>query len=149
MTDAINPLDVAPDDGLATAFELPESISEDATLLSLHTEIVMRLRREASGLPMKTVQNLLIERIAYFYVAMKQKEREGISLREQKEILAFWLSMTQEFNRLLEKNTDKLLDEMIMKVQDILKEALPIVSDVPERQKLRRELSERFAEMQL
>lgn len=145
-----SPMDAPPLDGLAAAFRLPPEIAENETYAALHTEIVDRLRREAAGLPMKTVQNLLIERIAYFYVAMKMREDTGEgSLREQKELLTFWLSMTQEFNRLLEKNTEKLRDEMVLKVQNILKEALPLVQDVEDRKALRRELSAKFAENEL
>lgn len=88
------------------AFFLPEHI-EDANLRSLYEVLVARMRKEAADLPMNTVQQLLIERIAYNYIVMRAKERGELggfnSTAVQKEFNAFWLSMTTEFNRLLTK----------------------------------------------
>ena len=63
--------DFAPLDG---AFYLPEHI-EDTNLRQLYEVLVSRMRREAATLPMNTVQQLLIERIAYNYIVMREKER--------------------------------------------------------------------------
>jgi hypothetical protein len=48
---------------LDPAFVLPENIADDR-LRGLYEVIVQRLRHEARDLPMNTVQQLLIERIA-------------------------------------------------------------------------------------
>lgn len=146
-----DPLDGAPLDGLQIAFRVPASIEHDVELTALHGEIVKRLRREAQGLPMKTVQLLLIERIAFTYVDMIQNERTGVlrTARDKKEAYTSWVTMTQEFNRLLEKHNDKLLNEVLIKVQAILAEALPTISDPEERRQVRRFLQESFAEIEL
>lgn len=93
-------------DDLDGAFELPEHIT-DLRLRSLYEVLVHRMRAEAKNLPMNTVQQLLIERIAYNYIVLRAKEAGELGgfahANVQKDFNAFWLSMTQEFNRLLGK----------------------------------------------
>lgn len=148
---ASNPLDSAPADGLAPAFDLPEEIREHPDLVLLHGEISSRLRREAAGMPMNTVQQLLLERISFTYVLMKYKERTGGFARtnEQKDFYSFWISMTQEFNKLLMANQDKLRDALLAEVQTIVTDSLNAVTNREERQNARRILSEKFAEIEL
>jgi hypothetical protein len=91
---------------LDTAFTLPEHI-EDPKLRELYEVLITRMREEAKDLPMNTVQQLLIERIAYNYIVMREKERGALggfnSTNAQRDFNTFWLSMTQEFNRMLTK----------------------------------------------
>lgn len=93
-------------DALDTAFSLPENI-EDPKLRELYEVLVSRMRKEAEGLAMNTVQQLLIERIAYNYIVMRSREAGDLggfnTASVAKEFNSFWLSMTQEFNRLLSK----------------------------------------------
>lgn len=93
-------------DSLDGAFELPDVI-EDQKLRALYEVIVHRMRAEARALPMSTVQQLLIERIAFNYVVLRSKERGELggfgSATVQKDYNTFWLSMTSEFNRMLGK----------------------------------------------
>lgn len=94
-------------DDLDAAFELPEFI-EDPKLRSLYEILVHRMRSEAKNLPMNTVQQLLIERIAFNYIVLRSRERGELGgfpgANVQKDFNAFWLSMTQEFNRMLGKS---------------------------------------------
>lgn len=137
-------------DNMEDIFELPERLQGDERLVRWHAEIVTRLRREAQGLPMKTIQTLLLERIAYNYVQMRSREiDETTSARERREESQFWMSMTQEFNRLLEKHQDKLLNKVIDDVQRILDEVLPDITDKTERQQITRKLTEMFANLEL
>jgi hypothetical protein len=96
-----------PLESLDNAFELPDFI-EDDKLRQLYEVLVHRMRREAKSLPMNTVQLLLIERIAFNYIVMRMRERGELggfgSSNVQKDFNAFWLSMTQEFNRMLGKS---------------------------------------------
>lgn len=93
------------------AFDLPQEV-EDEKLRALYEVLIHRMRREAEHLPMNTVQQLLIERIAYNYVVLRSKERgqlggfnhSGI----QKDYNTFWLDMTREFNRMLGKTEGSL-----------------------------------------
>lgn len=89
---------------LDDAFHLPENI-EDPRLRGLYEVLVARMRREAIDLPMNTVQQLLIERIAYNYIVLRDFEAGGrfSTANAQKDFNTFWLSMTQEFNRMLTK----------------------------------------------
>lgn len=141
-----SPLDGPPQDELAHAFRLPASIEADPEMVELHGEIVRRLRREASGISMNTVQQLLLERIATQYVATKVREQAGtLSLRDMKEQNTVWLSMTQEFNRLLMASEDKLRDALMAEMQEIVIGSLDLVADKETRQTLRRHLAEQFA----
>jgi hypothetical protein len=91
---------------LDAAFTLPEHI-EDVKLRELYEVLISRMRAEAADLPMNTVQQLLIERIAYNYIVMREKERGALggfhNTNSQRDFNAFWLSMTQEFNKMLTK----------------------------------------------
>lgn len=146
----LNPLDGPPDDGLAEAFKLPQSIQDSEAMAGLHAEIVLRLRREAAGLSMNTVQQLLLERIATFYVQTKIRELEGVGVKELRELNSFWLSMTQEFNRLLLASQDKLRDALFMEIQKVLESALKeTVDDADTRKKLRMRLAGDFAALDL
>jgi hypothetical protein len=91
-------------DALDDAFHLPDII-EDVRLRGLYEVLVARMRNEAADLPMNTVQQLLIERIAYNYIVLRDKEATGgfNTASVQKDFNTFWLSMTQEFNRMLTK----------------------------------------------
>lgn len=123
---------VEPLDSLDLAFHLPENIG-DPNLRKLYEILIFRMRRESAHLPMNTVQQLLIERIAYNYIVMRHKEA-AISpedggfqhATQQKEYNTFWLSMTQEFNKQL-RATDADFRAQVMKamavvVADVLKE---------------------------
>lgn len=146
-----DPLDASPPDDLAEAFRLPEEILNDEALVTLHTNIVARLRREASGMPMNTVQQLLLERIAMNYVVLKSKERTGgfSTPAQQKDFNTFWLSMTQEFNKLLMANEDKRREAMLMEIQGIVVQATELVMDKEQRQNVRRFLQEQFAAIEV
>lgn len=89
------------------AFYLPDHI-DNQNLRELYEVLVSRMRKEASDLPMATVQELLIERIAYNYIVMREKERGALggfsTTAAQKDFNTFWLSMTQEFNRMLTRS---------------------------------------------
>jgi hypothetical protein len=93
-------------DDLDAAFTLPE-IVDDPKLRGLYEVLVHRMRKEAEPLPMNTVQQLLIERIAYNYIVMRCRENGELggftTAAVQKDFNTFWLSMTQEFNKMLGK----------------------------------------------
>lgn len=131
------------DDRLEQAFSLPEYIvTEFPELADIHSEIVLRLRSEAHGMPMNTVQNLLLERIAYNYVYLKYRELKGSSTgREQKDLNSFWLSMTQEFNRLLSVNEAERREKLMKDVVDVFQEALALIQDKETQQAVSQSIS--------
>lgn len=89
---------------LDAAFHLSDNV-EDEQLRGLYEVLVARMRNEAAELPMNTVQQLLIERIAYNYIVLRDRENGSMggfaTASAQKDFNTFWLSMTQEFNRML------------------------------------------------
>lgn len=91
---------------LDAAFELPEIVT-DPKLRALYEVLVHRMRDEAQHIPMNTIQQLLIERIAYNYIVLRSKERGELggfnTASIQKDFNTFWLDMTREFNKLLGK----------------------------------------------
>lgn len=104
-----------PDDeglrSLDAAFELPDVVT-DPKLRQLYEILVARMRDEAKHLPMTTIQQLLIERIAFNYIVLRAKERGELGgfshANIQKDYNTFWLQMTAEFNKLLGKSGEPL-----------------------------------------
>lgn len=131
------------DDRLNQAFSLPEHLTEEFPALSgIHDEIVARMKAEAHGMPMNTVQTLLLERIAYNYVFLKYRELRGeVSGREQKDFNSFWLSMTQEFNRLLSVNEAERREQLMEDVVSVFQEAIALIQDKDVRQAVSQSVS--------
>jgi hypothetical protein len=75
MSDQRDP-DGPPADVMDVAFTVPAHIA-GTKWEPVYNEMLDRMRREASGLTMNTVQILLIERIARFYVDMRLREETG------------------------------------------------------------------------
>lgn len=150
MTEQRIELEPAPQ-GLDWAFHLPADVPEN--YIELHRTIVARLRSEAAGFPMNTIQTLLLERIAYNYVVIRMKEdgvvQRFIRANEARDYNSFWMSMTQEFNKLLSSGQDKLRDVLLLQVKDVVDDAVNSVEDEDTRKKLRLALSEGFASINL
>lgn len=150
MTDQQTELEPA-QEGLEWAFHLPADAPEQYH--ALHREIVARLKSEAAGFPMNTIQTLLLERIAYTYTVIRMKE-DGVTQRfiranEAKDYNSFWMSMTQEFNKLLASGQDKLREVLLLQVKGVVDDAVNSVEDATTRKKLRLALSEGFAKINL
>lgn len=142
MTSSVQDL-MASDDALDKAFKLPDHIVDEYPQLGpIHDEIVLRLKDEARGMPMNTVQTLLLERIAYNYVFLKYRELKGdIGGKDQKDFNSFWLSMTQEFNRLLGVNEAERRDKMMDDVVEVFNEAVALIQDKQVRQSVQQSMS--------
>lgn len=130
---------------LDAAFELPDVVS-DPKLRSLYEVLVHRMREEARHLPMNTVQQLLIERIAYNYIVLRSKERGELGgfahSTVQKDYNTFWLTMTAEFNKMLGKESGGTDRKALLKdVQEII---VKTVNGYPDP-KVRGELLEKLA----
>lgn len=133
---------------LDAAFDLPDDAVPDPRLRGLYEVLVHRMREEAKHLPMNTVQQLLIERIAFNYVVLRSKERGELGgfahSTVQKDYNTFWLSMTAEFNRLLGKVEGIGVADrkaLLKDVQQIVVGTLSAISDAH----LRNELMEKIA----
>lgn len=135
-------------DSLDGVFELPDGVVEDQDLRTMYEVLVARMRREAEHLPMNTVQQLLIERIAMNYIVLRQKERNPIGSKEgfahatvQKDFNTFWLSMTKEFNALLGRTDVAMRDAILGEVRDLI---LRTLAQVPDSE-VREDIKARFA----
>jgi len=141
-----NPLDGAPADDLERAFRSPGLIETDPEYVTLYRNVVARLRTEAAGLPMGTVQTLLLERIASSYVIMKFREDHALMTPTQsKEANQQWLAATAQFNTMLAAHEDKLREAMMLDLQGVVNEAIQTIEDDETRRTIKRTLAEGFA----
>lgn len=133
-------------ESLDKAFTLPEWIT-DADLREIFEVIVVRMRREAEHIPMNTVQQLLIERIAMNYIVMKFREQMPLGDTQGyqhagviKDWNTFWLASTREFTDLLVKFKPSDKEAVLSQVQAALSEVLGTIEDSA----LRNDLLQRF-----
>ena len=137
-------------DAFEAAFALPDNLPQN--LRDLHAEILASLRNEARAVSMQTTQKMLMERMTYFYVAMKWRELEAevpMSLKEQKEMLDFWLKMIVEFNKLLTASESKSRTTLLVEVQNVLRQSLKKIQDPELRRDLAMEWNEEFARIDI
>lgn len=116
---------------LDSIFDLPAAITDNVKLVEAYNVIVSRLKRESQHVKMNTVQLLLIERIANNYVALKAKERHAIGdvggfahTTAQKDFNTFWLTMTQQFQRSLERSTGNEREAALVEALGIIRGVL-------------------------
>ncbi len=143
------------DDGLRSldaAFELPDVVT-DPRLRGLYEVLVARMRDEAKHLPMTTIQQLLIERIAFNYIVLRAKERGELGgfshANIQKDYNTFWLQMTAEFNKMLGKTGEPLSNlerkQLFKEMQQlIVKTIATTVQDPRTRQDVLTNLADAF-----
>lgn len=141
--------ELAPLDDLDCAFTLPENIT-DEKWRHLYEVLVVRMRREAAHLTMTTVQQLLIERIAYNYIVLRDKEarsgtKEGFAhATAQKEFNTFWLTMTQEFNRQMRSTDQDFRDSLKQVVGQALTAVLDEIDDTALRNRVKTRLADQL-----
>jgi hypothetical protein len=135
-------------DALDSLFTLPDWITNQA-LREAYEVMVARMRHEAANVSMNTVQQLLMERLAFNYVVLRTREDlplgdlQGFQdARSQRDFNTFWLSTTKEFNDLLAKNIQPNRDGVLLHVQRIVADVLGTIDDGA----LRNELIQRFVE---
>jgi hypothetical protein len=133
-------------DAFEAAYRLPENFPEQWR--ALHEEIITRLRNESRAVSMSTNMFMLIERMAYFYVGMKIREADSevpFSLKEQKEMLDFWLKMHAEFNKGIASTESKSRTTLLVEVQNVLRQSMKLIKDPLEKQQVNQFLNEEFA----
>jgi hypothetical protein len=133
---------------LDDAFTLPEWVTADTRLRRLYEVIVDRMRRESEGVPMNTIQTLLMERIALNYIVMKARE-EGtlgtLSAAATKDHQSWWLAMTAQFNKQLNKATEQEFKEKILReVTNVIISVLSKVEDPKLKAQLKNDLMAGF-----
>jgi hypothetical protein len=113
-------------ESLDKAFTLPEWVTTPA-LREVYEVIVVRMRNEAKHIPMNTVQQLLIERIAMNYIVMKFRESRPLGDDQGfqhagviKDWNTFWLASTKEFTDLLVKFKPSDKEAVLAQVRDVI-----------------------------
>jgi len=133
---------------LDSAFTLPEQVTADSTLQHLYEVIVDRMRRESEGVPMNTIQTLLMERIALNYIVMKAREQgllNPLSAAAQKDHQTWWLAMTAQFNKQLNKATEQeYKDKILREVTNVIVSVLSKVEDPKLKLQLKNDLMSGF-----
>src|SRR5688572_8166031 len=100
--------------GLEEAFVMPPALLDGhPDLIGLYEELVANLRAEAFGIPMTSMQVILIERIATKYVLIKYREREGwLGVNAEKDANSQWLDLVKEWNRLLAGGHEQMRERL-------------------------------------
>ena len=133
--------------GLDAAFSMPTHIREEMPDLGdLYDEMVANLRTEAFGIPMTTMQTLLIERIATKYIVIRYRERVGwVGTNAEAQANQQWSDLMKEWNRLLAAGHEQLRESLLKQMETMAQEAVDLVEDQSIRQLLRRHFAEKFA----
>ena len=145
MTDS--PADIIQASGLESAFGLPDRVIEaNPDLRDLYDEIVANLRAEAFGIPMSTMQVILIERLATKYILIRHYERTGwLGVNAEKDANAQWSDLMKEWNRLLAQGHTATIDRLLETVEKIAKDGIALIEDKEQRQLLRNHFESNFA----
>lgn len=145
MTDS--PIDDVPE--LGPQFELPADIAADLAMVNLYHESIRKLIAESRGLPMHTVQEFLLERIATKYVIMKWRERHNtwVGINTEKDFASGWLDLVKEWDRVLASGQQQLRDSIMAEVEGIIVGGIEQVPDDDTRKVLRLYFKEKFARL--
>lgn len=113
-----------------SVFSLPEEMKESKRWSDLYEFMTQKLMQEAAGIPMTTVQTLLVERIATLYVTIRHREEHGTFLpKEMKEYSDLWLSLAKQFSQLVKDNSE---NKSIEERQNFLHLIFSTIQDVPD-----------------
>jgi hypothetical protein len=147
--ETLNNLDSAPVNPLESIFVLPDHIASNERIAGWYMEMASQLLAEARSVPMQAAQYALMERICYTYANMRYQEfsNPDLSERQRQATQDAWQKMIDQFNRLLEKNNDKMLNQKLIEIQGILLKRLPLITDDADRANYRRQIAEDFAKI--
>lgn len=140
------------DEPLNSIFTMEASgFGDNTAYIDMFREINEQLALESQGVPMNTIQTMLRERIAYNYVLMKYKENTNgyVRANEQKEMQAFWLSLTDQFHKILQAGQDTIRAKLLEDIGKMLEDMLHMISDPTERQAIQIFLMQRLQVMGL
>ena len=141
--------DAVQSSGLESAFGLPQAVVDEfPDLGALYTSMVANMRAEAFGIPMHSVQVLLIERIATKYILIKYRERKGwVGINAEKDANAQWMDAVKEWNRLLAQGHEQMRERLLEQIEKIAQNGVNLIPDKETRQKVRNYFQEQFAGM--
>lgn len=129
-------------------FRVPPRIQEDQHYLTIHAEFIRRLRQDAHGLEMTTLQYALIERIATGYVIIRWHEDNPgnwVGVNTEKDFRLEWRALFSEFNKILASGEDKRRDALRLAYQDIVLKGLDFIPDPEVRKAVRTFYMDQFS----
>jgi len=137
---------------LGPAFRLPAYIMDKPELVRIFEESVRKLQAESRGMPMHTVQEFLLERIATKYVLLKYREMYGaeanghyIGVNAEKDANTHWLDLVKEWDKVLASGQEQMREAFITEFTSIALRGVELVEDKNTRQMLTRHFKEQFA----
>lgn len=135
--------------GIEQIFQVSQTILEEQPWLAeVYDDMIARLRKESFGIPMHTMQSMLIERIAATYVMIRYREVTGwLGASAEKDTNARWMDMVKEWNRLLAAGHEQLRTQLLEQVQEITLKGVEMIADKDTRQNVRRLYQEEFARL--
>ena len=142
---SLPPEDEAPE--LGVAFQLPADVLAKPELAELYLTSVRKLQAESRGIPMHTVQEFLLERIATKYVMLRYHEIYGgwRGVNSEKDATAQWLDMVKEWNKVLATGHEQLRAAFLDEFTSIAMKGVELIEDKPTRQMLLLHFKEQFA----
>lgn len=103
----------------------PEAI-EDETLRTLYGEVLLHLREEIAEVPgFGVLQQMMVERIAFLYVWLRDQERQGLGAlagRNYKETLGLWMNMASTLHKDVRTSVDaeKIREHIVSAVSNAI-----------------------------
>jgi hypothetical protein len=139
-------------DSLDSLFKLPDWVL-DPELRNAYEIIIARLRRETEHVPLNTLQQLRIERIAFNYIVLKYRESAAAGdfafAENLKEWNTYWAQITREFDAVLKAWAPKEQDAIMAMVKAAIAEVIATVEDTGVRNDLVRRFPDTFSRMGL
>lgn len=126
---------------------LPSELQEAPEWKAIRNEVIVSLKKESEGLPMTTAQQMMLERLATFYVLLRKRETEPgskLSFAEIRQNQDQWLKMATEFNKQLVVGEDKRRHAMLESIQKIIINAITLIDDERTRENVRKKLEQDF-----
>lgn len=138
----ISPLSVS----FAEAYAFPADV--DPRWRPFYEETLTQMRNEARGLPLGTVQFILLGEIAYLGLKLRAGEADGTAtateLKNMREMLHKFLV---EFNRMLTASDDKARTTLLVEIKNVLVQSAKFIKDPEERREVNRFWNTKFAEL--
>jgi hypothetical protein len=124
------PLDL---DSIEIIFEVPEAAWDGGLeWRRMYYVIIHNLQRESVGIPLDTVQKMLLERLSNIYVTIKWREATGgfKHANEQKDANTFLMQLFQQWERVIQSTDIEQRKMLTREFMDSLVTALKKVDNI-------------------
>lgn len=133
------------DTALDQLFQPPSEIALHPEWVERYDSLVLRLQRDANGLPMDMAQKMLIERQASTYIRLLWYQTEGgMSERQLIEMNKLYLAYTAQFQKVLQASDEVLRQDMVNKFSEIVQEIPKLIQSDTDRKRVFHFIREQF-----